>query len=353
MRRLAVWSIAACIPLLGQTTINGSRTVLGSLDASGASSVTVKRGSGVPAAAACDSASEVGRVYARSDAQAVASTLYVCSQTGAGTYAWELVQGGGGGGAPTNASYLTMGSDGTLTAERALAAGTGLTLTDGGANGNATLANAGLLRPHTKRWALVLPTGGVSQSSLGEVSNILGNASAVAPDSNNGQLTNYASAATIDSNAGWYGSTAWRTGRNVYGAWQVKLGEITVMRTWVGLSTGTFSSIFGSDTPSNHMAAFRYSTSASDTTWQCVTNNGGTPSVSNSTIAPSTSVTQLLEILDQGSQIVFKIDGTTRCTINTTLPGTGQNLVQYVATRTLEAVAKNIAYATSYVEADK
>ena len=47
--------------------------------------------------------------------------------------------GVGGGGAPTDASYVVIGLNGTLTAERVLTAGAGLTLTDGGANGNATL----------------------------------------------------------------------------------------------------------------------------------------------------------------------------------------------------------------------
>lgn len=48
--------------------------------------------------------------------------------------------GGGGGGAPTDATFLTLTSNGTLTNERTLTAGTGLTLTDGGANSTATLA---------------------------------------------------------------------------------------------------------------------------------------------------------------------------------------------------------------------
>jgi hypothetical protein len=47
---------------------------------------------------------------------------------------------GGGGGAPTSASYVVIGLNGSLSAERVLTAGTGLTLSDGGANGNATLA---------------------------------------------------------------------------------------------------------------------------------------------------------------------------------------------------------------------
>jgi len=48
--------------------------------------------------------------------------------------------GGGGGGAPTTASYLTLGANGTLTAERVLTAGSNITLTDGGAGSTLTVA---------------------------------------------------------------------------------------------------------------------------------------------------------------------------------------------------------------------
>jgi len=48
--------------------------------------------------------------------------------------------GGGGGGAPTGASYLTLGTDATLTAERVLTAGTGIVLTDAGAGSTLTVA---------------------------------------------------------------------------------------------------------------------------------------------------------------------------------------------------------------------
>lgn len=46
---------------------------------------------------------------------------------------------GGSGGAPTNAQYLTLATNATLSAERVLAVSTNLTLTDGGAGGTATL----------------------------------------------------------------------------------------------------------------------------------------------------------------------------------------------------------------------
>jgi hypothetical protein len=49
--------------------------------------------------------------------------------------------GGGGGGAPTDAQYVTLATDGGLANERVLTAGTGISLTDGGAGGNLTIAN--------------------------------------------------------------------------------------------------------------------------------------------------------------------------------------------------------------------
>jgi len=48
-----------------------------------------------------------------------------------------------GGGAPTDAQYVTLSTDGDLSAERVLTAGTNITLTDGGAGGTLTIAASG------------------------------------------------------------------------------------------------------------------------------------------------------------------------------------------------------------------
>lgn len=50
--------------------------------------------------------------------------------------------GGGGGGAPVGASYLTLGTNGTLTSERVLTLDTGLSAVDGGAGGAYTVSLA-------------------------------------------------------------------------------------------------------------------------------------------------------------------------------------------------------------------
>ena len=57
---------------------------------------------------------------------------------------WSVVPSstfaGGGGGAPTNAQYLTLTTNGTLSDERVLTVGAGLGSNDGGAGGNYTLS---------------------------------------------------------------------------------------------------------------------------------------------------------------------------------------------------------------------
>lgn len=50
---------------------------------------------------------------------------------------------GGGGGAPTNATYVTLSTDATLTNERVLTAGSGITIVDGGAGSTVTISASG------------------------------------------------------------------------------------------------------------------------------------------------------------------------------------------------------------------
>jgi hypothetical protein len=52
----------------------------------------------------------------------------------------ESSGGGGGGGAPTTASYVTIGTNATLTAERALTGSSSVSVTDAGANSTVTIA---------------------------------------------------------------------------------------------------------------------------------------------------------------------------------------------------------------------
>lgn len=51
--------------------------------------------------------------------------------------------GGGGGGAPETAQYVVLATNGTLTNERVLTAGTGISITDGGAGSTVTIEATG------------------------------------------------------------------------------------------------------------------------------------------------------------------------------------------------------------------
>ena len=53
---------------------------------------------------------------------------------------YDLTSGGGGSGAPTDAQYVTLATDGDLSAERVLTAGTGISLADAGAGSTITVA---------------------------------------------------------------------------------------------------------------------------------------------------------------------------------------------------------------------
>lgn len=83
----------------------------------------------------------------------------------------KIAGGGAGGGAPTDAQYVTLATDGDLSAERVLTAGEGMTFIDAGA-GAAVTATAAVHVVPTRRteywWArgTKVNTGGVNNNTL-------------------------------------------------------------------------------------------------------------------------------------------------------------------------------------------
>jgi Major tropism determinant N-terminal domain len=72
--------------------------------------------------------------------QGSGATLTVADNSGSNRVDVTVAASGGGGGAPTTAQYVTLANDATLTNERALVNGVGISMVDGGANGNVTLS---------------------------------------------------------------------------------------------------------------------------------------------------------------------------------------------------------------------
>lgn len=87
---------AAVVGTQDTSTISGNKSFTGQVDTSGASFLKLPRASGAPSTG-CTASGDVGKVYSRSDAGAAAATLYICANTAASTYAWELLGAGGSG----------------------------------------------------------------------------------------------------------------------------------------------------------------------------------------------------------------------------------------------------------------
>ncbi len=369
MRRLVTLLAATVLAVAahGQTTINGGRRIQGVWDASGASaSKPAPTGAGLPGSC------EVGEQYFRTDAPA-GQNLHLCTAPDT----WTAISGGGGGG--------TAG--GTLTVNAAEAAGTNLSDTTPAAPSMGAVTNrginvkwqkdasapdnvsayvpfGGLLLPtmNVRRWGLMVPSG-VSQNvnTIGDqAAGNQGSLSTVYPDSENSTLMKYTTGVSVGSQAGTYGATNWRTGRNIHGMWEGKIGQTSEARAWVAWATNTPTS----DVPTQgHLAGFRYSNCsdgcAGDTNWQCVAYNG-TESIADSGVPPSTTRTQLLEVIfDDDSDprtLTFRIDGDPVCQFNSnehSIPATGQNARLSFYIWSLDETAKDISLAWALTSADR
>jgi hypothetical protein len=67
---------------------------------------------------------------------------------------------------------------------------------------------------------------------------------------------------------------------------------------------------------------FEYSTTAGDTTWQCVTRSGGTQTRTNSTITVASGTWANLRVKKNGANVDFYVNGTLRCTNSANIPTT-------------------------------
>jgi hypothetical protein len=104
---------------------------------------------------------------------------------------WDGFLTGGSTGAPTDAQYVVMSLNGTLTDERVLAAGTGISLTDGGAGSNATIANTGVTSNVAGTGISVsAATGASTITNTGVTSNVAGTGISVSAATGASTITN-------------------------------------------------------------------------------------------------------------------------------------------------------------------
>jgi hypothetical protein len=221
----------------------------------------------------------------------------------------------------------------------------------------------------TYRWASwVSSTDSATSltSAMGEASlNVLGTPTdgthaGVAPDANNGSLDKISAKTNSGSYESLNGSKLWWWGatRNIYFAWLGYADTVANVRNWVGFSDQTGTTMAGSDGANTYkIAAFRQSSSASDTNWMCVTENAtgsGSPTVTDSGVAPNTTTPQLMEIIESGSNALFYIGGTLVCTNASRVP-TAAALRPWWSVTTLETAATvhSISWGRAFVGALK
>lgn len=126
---------AAFVPPAAVSSQRWDLLYLGSDDALHIVSGAVVSGFGTPVYPACPTnAIPIAYVLLRTAQTSILETDITDARV-----LWTANQPGGGV-APDSAQYLTLALNGSLTSERVLTAGNGITLTDGGANGNATLS---------------------------------------------------------------------------------------------------------------------------------------------------------------------------------------------------------------------
>jgi hypothetical protein len=157
----------------------------------------------------------------------------------------------------------------------------------------------------------------------------------VDPTDDHGPVITYsASVEATDSAYGFSGDLYWRTGRNVATWVSVYFPGPTDIRTWIALTdeASDGDNTFGSsDAPSGNFAAFRYSTMAGDTHWQCICSDGSaTTQIATSVPFDTKEHAWGIQMDDNNGRVLFYIDGILVGVVTTHLPTPHTNVRVYV-----------------------
>lgn len=193
-----------------------------------------------------------------------------------------------------------------------------------------------------KRTTICSPNGAAGVSAFGDSFTVQGTPSSSAADANQPQCTNVVTAATAASFAGYYSSAIHYTGRNPRAFFDLRLVDVVNARVIVGLHSSTSTAFNAASWGAFSVAAFRFSTAESDTTWKCITANASTPTVNDSGVTVDTTRIQMeIEIFDT-KRVNFYINGKLVQSITTTLPLSSALLRAQVSFCTQDATARNM-----------
>ncbi len=361
MKRLILFFALATV-VLAQTTINGGRTITGAWDASGAATTkAVKSGTSLPGTCA------VGEFYNKSD-EVAGLTLYACTATNTWTRAaysqgttnpatctlgqvffdtdatagsnlqlctatntWTAVSGGGGG-APTDAQYVTLAVNASLSAERTLDARDNLDLTDAGANGNASLDFTPMDRSvlWLKDEFMSYPEG----SELGWKTMTTGTYTNVVGEADHPGIRQIETAATTDSFAGLFLGLYPNDARSLINlggvaGWEyetiVRVPTTTTVNIGVGISNDVVHT-YASKIMVRYVAA-------SMSTWEYYTCIAGTCTSTDSTVTVTTGWFRFRIRSTTAGTVLFSINGGSETAITTNLPSGLVSPIYYIETK--------------------
>jgi len=165
-----------------------------------------------------------------------------------------------------------------------------------------------------------------------------------AASDSDGAWNNYLSASSSGANAGWSTAASWAEWQ-CYPAFivAIKPVDITAVRIWCGWITS--GGIYGSDSPATGTTvAFRFSSTAGDTNWQCCTSDGTTGNTVDSGVAVVSGTSYVLAVYKDPStgNAIFIINGQVVATISTHLPASTTDMYSIYTATTTTSIAKNI-----------
>lgn len=231
--------------------------------------------------------------------------------------------GGGGGGAPTNAQYLVLALDGTLSAERVLVMDSSqFTLTDGGANGDYTVAlQSPLIRTEYVNELYNIPTDGtLSEQATGSNSGCTAQAG-------QGDHPGIVRISTGTTATGRCNIICNNLSSIIFGGSSVEY-TFEAIANVITLSTGTQRATFQIgfydtlNANSTDGAYFRYVDNVNSGKWQAVTVNNTTETSTDTgiTAAAGTWVNFKIVMNGAGTSCAFSINGSVVATNTTNIP---------------------------------
>lgn len=284
------------------------------------------------------------------------------------------VSSASGSGAPTDAQYLTLATNGTLTNERVLTPGSLIDMTDGGAGGNATLdvdlseasADTDMLMTEALVYSDASGSAGNKSITLNEawhrlnssrvrVATIIPDESAfVALDGAVSATGTYTAGLTSNETRGDMSNTTSSANKGVtitsFGSPVIGAGmravllvgvkAITNQRFWAAFCpSGSESTLMGADDPSGiHYFGVRFNGTAGDTQFKLLSNDGSSTGTDHgglgTTVADATYY--VIELQSTGSQVRARMKANTSTTWGswvtgaTNLPGSTTRLNAFV-----------------------